>query len=226
MWEGRPADIYADTKSPVEVTYSNFFMLDLSHCLLNLSSRPPFLMQPYATATETWCAGSVSAMKAGKTLIIKVLYTIFSPRLWDLQAKWWNVSGLRVQWSLWFSLCFFHVSPSRRSSFCNCSVASASALDTSQCIGPGMTDPCSGRGDCLECGTCVCYNPDQFEGPYCQYDKTQCQRYGGFICNSKTARDCWTGDEGCTYVYATITAQHPKWILYFHIVSLCITLRT
>lgn len=70
----------------------------------------------------------------------------------------------------------------RLSTFCNCS-ASASALVTGQCIGPGMTEPCSGRGDCMECGTCVCYNPEQFEGPYCEYDKTQCQRYGGFLCN-------------------------------------------
>lgn len=35
----------------------------------------------------------------------------------------------------------------------------------------------------MECGTCVCYNPEQFEGPYCEYDKTHCQRYGGFLCN-------------------------------------------
>lgn len=35
----------------------------------------------------------------------------------------------------------------------------------------------------MECGTCVCYNPEQYEGPYCEYDKTQCQRYGGFLCN-------------------------------------------
>ncbi|XP_061823187.1 integrin beta-4 isoform X2 [Nerophis lumbriciformis] len=70
------------------------------------------------------------------------------------------------------------------STFCNCS-ASASALDTNQCIGPDSTEPCSGRGDCLECGTCVCYNPDQFEGPYCQYDRTQCQRFGGFLCNDR-----------------------------------------
>ncbi|KAG7236434.1 hypothetical protein INR49_000909 [Caranx melampygus] len=68
------------------------------------------------------------------------------------------------------------------STFCNCS-ASASALDPKQCIGPNMTEPCSGNGDCLECGTCVCYNPDKFEGPYCQYDKTRCPRYGGFLCN-------------------------------------------
>ncbi|KAM9424577.1 integrin beta-4 isoform 2-T2 [Pholidichthys leucotaenia] len=68
--------------------------------------------------------------------------------------------------------------------FCNCS-AKSSALDTNQCVGPGMTEPCSGRGDCQPCGVCVCYNPDQFEGPYCQYDKTQCPRYGGFLCNDR-----------------------------------------
>ncbi|XP_072311845.1 integrin beta-4 [Eucyclogobius newberryi] len=70
------------------------------------------------------------------------------------------------------------------STYCNCS-ASSSALDTSLCIGPNMSDPCSGRGDCLACGQCVCYNSDQFEGPYCQYDKTQCLRFGGFLCNDR-----------------------------------------
>ncbi|XP_071329314.1 integrin beta-4 isoform X2 [Trachinotus anak] len=70
------------------------------------------------------------------------------------------------------------------STFCNCS-ASASAQDINLCIGPNMTEPCSGNGDCLECGTCVCFNPDKFEGPYCQYDRTQCPRYGGFLCNDR-----------------------------------------
>uniref|UniRef100_A0A1A8IJD6 Integrin beta n=2 Tax=Nothobranchius kuhntae TaxID=321403 RepID=A0A1A8IJD6_NOTKU len=68
--------------------------------------------------------------------------------------------------------------------FCNCS-ASSSALDKNQCTTPDIKEPCSGRGDCLACGTCVCYNPDQFEGPYCQFDKNQCQRYGGFLCNDR-----------------------------------------
>lgn len=80
------------------------------------------------------------------------------------------------------SVLYFMLVSFRLSRYCNCS-ATGAALDTSQCKGPGMTEPCSGRGDCLECGTCVCYNPDQFEGPYCQYDKTQCQRFGGFLCN-------------------------------------------
>lgn len=85
-------------------------------------------------------------------------------------------------------ICFFSLSlfypflSFRLGSFCNCS-ATTTDLAISLCKGPGMTDPCSGRGDCLECGTCVCYNPEQFEGPYCQYDRTQCQRYGGFLCN-------------------------------------------
>uniref|UniRef100_A0A671XFI0 Integrin beta n=1 Tax=Sparus aurata TaxID=8175 RepID=A0A671XFI0_SPAAU len=69
-------------------------------------------------------------------------------------------------------------------SFCNCSSAD-SAKSTSQCIAPGEKEPCSGRGDCMACGTCVCYNPEQFEGPYCQYDKTQCPRHGGFLCNDR-----------------------------------------
>uniref|UniRef100_A0A3B4BB18 Fibronectin type-III domain-containing protein n=1 Tax=Periophthalmus magnuspinnatus TaxID=409849 RepID=A0A3B4BB18_9GOBI len=83
----------------------------------------------------------------------------------------------------------------RVSTYCNCS-ARSSALDTSLCIGPDSTEPCSGRGDCLECGQCVCYNPDQFEGPYCQYDKTQCLRFGGFLCNDRGS--CIMGRCVCT----------------------------
>ncbi|KAI3365414.1 hypothetical protein L3Q82_010504, partial [Scortum barcoo] len=92
------------------------------------------------------------------------------------------------------------------STFCNCS--SASAHDTSLCIGPGMKDPCSGRGDCLDCGTCVCYNPDQFEGPYCQYDKTQCQRHGGFLCNDRGS--CIMGQCACTEGWEGDACQCPK----------------
>ncbi|KAM7382127.1 hypothetical protein PAMA_012816 [Pampus argenteus] len=79
--------------------------------------------------------------------------------------------------------------------FCNCSTTTSSK-DTSQCKGPGMTEDCSGRGDCLPCGNCVCYNPDQFEGPYCQYDKTQCQRFGGFLCNDRGS--CVMGQCACS----------------------------
>ncbi|XP_056152802.1 integrin beta-4 isoform X2 [Lampris incognitus] len=67
--------------------------------------------------------------------------------------------------------------------FCNCSL-SISSRDTALCKGPGMAEPCFGRGDC-QCGTCICDNPDQYEGPFCQYDKTQCQRYGGLLCNDR-----------------------------------------
>uniref|UniRef100_A0A3Q2ZHU6 Integrin beta n=1 Tax=Kryptolebias marmoratus TaxID=37003 RepID=A0A3Q2ZHU6_KRYMA len=91
--------------------------------------------------------------------------------------------------------------------FCNCS-ASASALDTNQCIGPGMTEPCSGRGDCLACGTCVCYNPDQFEGPYCQYDKTQCQRFAGFLCNDRGS--CVMGQCSCADGWEGPACECPK----------------
>uniref|UniRef100_A0A3B5AB67 Integrin beta n=1 Tax=Stegastes partitus TaxID=144197 RepID=A0A3B5AB67_9TELE len=93
------------------------------------------------------------------------------------------------------------------STFCNCS-ASASALDTNQCTAPGISEPCSGRGDCLECGTCVCYNPDQFEGPYCQYDKTQCQRYGGFLCNDRGS--CVMGQCACTEGWEGNACECPK----------------
>nr|XP_020495752.2 LOW QUALITY PROTEIN: integrin beta-4 [Labrus bergylta] len=81
------------------------------------------------------------------------------------------------------------------SAFCNCS-ASAASQDSSQCIAPGSTEACSGRGDCTDCGMCVCYNPKRFEGPYCQYDKTQCQRSGGFLCNDRGS--CVMGRCVCT----------------------------
>ncbi|XP_037319321.2 integrin beta-4 isoform X4 [Pungitius pungitius] len=94
-----------------------------------------------------------------------------------------------------------HCHPGWLGNLCNCSASSA-AQDTSRCLGPGMTDPCSGRGDCLECGTCVCYKPDQFEGEYCQYDRTDCKRYGGFLCNDRgscirgrcACNEGWMGD--------------------------------
>uniref|UniRef100_A0AAX7U1B9 Integrin beta n=1 Tax=Astatotilapia calliptera TaxID=8154 RepID=A0AAX7U1B9_ASTCA len=57
-------------------------------------------------------------------------------------------------------------------------------------------EPCSGRGECQECGTCICYNPNQFEGPYCEYDKTQCQRHAGFLCNDRGS--CVKGQCACT----------------------------
>ncbi|KAM3860080.1 integrin beta-4 [Diretmus argenteus] len=79
------------------------------------------------------------------------------------------------------------------STFCNCS-ASVSSRDSGLCLGPGVTEPCSGRGDC-QCGTCVCYDPEQFEGPYCQYDKTQCPRSGGFLCNDRGS--CVMGQCSC-----------------------------
>lgn len=93
------------------------------------------------------------------------------------------------------------------STYCNCT-ARSSAMDMSQCIAPGSTEPCSGRGDCLECGTCVCYNPDQFDGPYCQYDKTQCQRFGGFLCNDRGS--CIKGGCVCTEGWEGKACQCPK----------------
>ncbi|XP_049916402.1 integrin beta-4 [Epinephelus moara] len=91
--------------------------------------------------------------------------------------------------------------------FCNCS-ASTSSNDNSQCIGPGMKEPCSGRGDCLVCGTCVCHNPEQFEGPYCQYDKTQCPRFGGFLCNERGS--CVMGQCACTSGWEGDACECPK----------------
>ncbi|XP_057212095.1 integrin beta-4 isoform X1 [Triplophysa rosa] len=66
--------------------------------------------------------------------------------------------------------------------FCNCSAGESK--DSPLCLKPGTTEPCSGRGDCM-CGTCVCYNPNQFEGPFCEFDKSQCPRFGGFLCNDR-----------------------------------------
>uniref|UniRef100_H3C5U0 Integrin beta n=1 Tax=Tetraodon nigroviridis TaxID=99883 RepID=H3C5U0_TETNG len=92
------------------------------------------------------------------------------------------------------------------STFCNCSASAA--LVTGQCIGPDMKEPCSGRGDCMECGTCVCYNPEQFEGPFCEYDKTQCQRYGGFLCNDRGS--CVMGKCACTEGWEGNACECPK----------------
>ncbi|KAK9970945.1 hypothetical protein ABG768_026847 [Culter alburnus] len=77
--------------------------------------------------------------------------------------------------------------------FCNCSTGVST--DSAMCIEPGKSEPCSGRGDCM-CGTCVCYNPNQFEGPFCQFDKSQCQRFGGFLCNERGS--CSMGRCVCT----------------------------
>uniref|UniRef100_A0A3Q4HCM4 Integrin beta n=1 Tax=Neolamprologus brichardi TaxID=32507 RepID=A0A3Q4HCM4_NEOBR len=79
--------------------------------------------------------------------------------------------------------------------FCNCS-GSGSAADINQCKAKETDEPCSGRGECQECGTCICYNPNQFEGPYCEYDKTQCQRHAGFLCNDRGS--CVKGQCACS----------------------------
>ncbi|XP_071397592.1 integrin beta-4 [Centroberyx affinis] len=92
------------------------------------------------------------------------------------------------------------------STFCNCS-ASVSNRDSGLCLGPGMTEPCSGRGDC-QCGACVCYDPEQFEGPYCQYDRTQCQRFGGFLCNDRGS--CLMGQCSCAEGWEGLSCECPK----------------
>uniref|UniRef100_I3KU81 Integrin beta n=1 Tax=Oreochromis niloticus TaxID=8128 RepID=I3KU81_ORENI len=79
--------------------------------------------------------------------------------------------------------------------FCNCS-GSGSAADINQCKAKETDEPCSGRGECQECGTCMCYNPNHFEGRYCEYDKTQCQRHAGFLCNDRGS--CVKGQCACT----------------------------
>ncbi|KAM8730659.1 integrin beta-4-like [Acanthopagrus schlegelii] len=92
-------------------------------------------------------------------------------------------------------------------SFCNCSLAD-SVKSKSQCVAPGETEPCSGHGDCMACGTCVCYNPEQFEGPYCQYDKTQCPIYGGFLCNDRGS--CVMGQCACADGWEGTACECPK----------------
>ncbi|MEQ2208936.1 hypothetical protein XENOCAPTIV_019953 [Xenoophorus captivus] len=70
--------------------------------------------------------------------------------------------------------------------------------------------PCSGLGDCQPCGTCVCYNPDQYEGPYCQYDKTHCPRFAGILCNGEKVLDYCSfrdEDDDCTYQYTVDTSK-------------------
>lgn len=88
--------------------------------------------------------------------------------------------------------------------FCNCSVGAST--DSAMCIQPGKTEPCSGRGDCM-CGTCVCYNPNQFEGPFCQFDKSQCQRFGGFLCNERGS--CSMGRCVCTPEWSGNACECP-----------------
>ncbi|CAJ1081121.1 integrin beta-4 isoform X1 [Xyrichtys novacula] len=91
--------------------------------------------------------------------------------------------------------------------FCNCSESSTSQ-DSGQCIGPNSKEVCSGQGDCTACGVCVCYNPEQFEGPYCQYDKTKCSRFGGFLCNDRGS--CVMGRCACTEGWEGDACQCPK----------------
>ncbi|XP_037610809.1 integrin beta-4 isoform X2 [Sebastes umbrosus] len=91
--------------------------------------------------------------------------------------------------------------------FCNCS-ESDSAKDSRQCFGEGMKEACSGRGDCLACGICVCYEPEKFEGNHCQYDKTQCQRYGGFLCNDRGS--CVMGGCVCAEGWEGNACECPK----------------
>ncbi|XP_064179337.1 integrin beta-4 isoform X1 [Anguilla rostrata] len=89
-------------------------------------------------------------------------------------------------------------------SFCNCSTGATTG--NQGCIGPDMKLPCSGRGDCL-CGICVCA-ATQYEGPFCQYDKTQCQRVGGFLCNDRGT--CFHGQCVCEEGWEGSGCECPK----------------
>ncbi|KAG9350376.1 hypothetical protein JZ751_026731 [Albula glossodonta] len=89
-------------------------------------------------------------------------------------------------------------------SYCNCS--SGAVTDNKGCIEPGASLPCSGHGDCL-CGTCVC-SSHQYEGPYCQYDKTQCPRFAGFLCNDRGS--CYLGQCACDEGWEGLSCECPK----------------
>ncbi|KAI5619018.1 integrin beta-4 precursor, partial [Silurus asotus] len=76
--------------------------------------------------------------------------------------------------------------------YCNCS--SQVSSDSGACVAPGTSKPCNERGDCL-CGTCICNNPNQYDGQFCQYDRSQCGRSGGFLCNDRGR--CYMGKCVC-----------------------------
>uniref|UniRef100_M4ADK3 Integrin beta n=1 Tax=Xiphophorus maculatus TaxID=8083 RepID=M4ADK3_XIPMA len=107
-------------------------------------------------------------------------------------------AAVNVKASILCETCDCEKTPTLKASRChgNGKLVYFGGLCFDQCIGPGVTESCSGRGDCQACGTCVCYNPDQYEGPYCQYDKTQCQRVAGILCNDRGS--CVMGRCACS----------------------------
>uniref|UniRef100_A0A3B5QEX9 Integrin beta n=1 Tax=Xiphophorus maculatus TaxID=8083 RepID=A0A3B5QEX9_XIPMA len=110
-------------------------------------------------------------------------------------------AAVNVKASILCETCDCEKTPTLKASRChgNGKLVYFGGLCFDQCIGPGVTESCSGRGDCQACGTCVCYNPDQYEGPYCQYDKTQCQRVAGILCNGTFYRgSCVMGRCACS----------------------------
>uniref|UniRef100_A0A8B9LEJ2 Integrin beta n=1 Tax=Astyanax mexicanus TaxID=7994 RepID=A0A8B9LEJ2_ASTMX len=121
-------------------------------------------------------------------------------------------SALRIQTNVLCATCECE-KVSEMGPFCNCS---AQFQSDAECNSPGMTEPCSGRGDCV-CGTCICHNPSQYDGPFCQYDKSQCQRYGGFLCNDRggcllgkcVCDDEWTGNS-CECPLSNMTCRDNK----------------
>uniref|UniRef100_A0A8D0CMP9 Integrin beta n=1 Tax=Scleropages formosus TaxID=113540 RepID=A0A8D0CMP9_SCLFO len=90
--------------------------------------------------------------------------------------------------------------------FCNCSAALSNS-DYQGCKTPDSQAVCSNHGDCL-CGTCICHNPQQYEGPYCQYDKTQCARFSGFLCNDRGR--CYMGSCACEAGWEGSACECPK----------------
>nr|XP_023692636.1 integrin beta-4 isoform X4 [Paramormyrops kingsleyae] len=90
--------------------------------------------------------------------------------------------------------------------FCNCSAA-VSSLDNRKCTNSSTGEVCSGKGDC-QCGTCTCHHPHQYEGPYCQFDKSQCQRFGGFLCNDRGR--CYMGSCACEEGWEGAACECPK----------------
>ncbi|XP_034049235.1 integrin beta-4 isoform X3 [Thalassophryne amazonica] len=102
-----------------------------------------------------------------------------------------------------------HCYPGWLGAFCNCSAAVSDQEKKSKCrSGPDMKEDCSGRGECQACGTCVCSNPERYEGPFCEYDKTQCARHQGFLCSDRGS--CIMGRCVCAEGWEGPACQCPK----------------
>ncbi|XP_076093319.1 integrin beta-1-B-like [Mytilus galloprovincialis] len=69
--------------------------------------------------------------------------------------------------------------------------------EKSQCVLPGSTDVCSGRGDCV-CGNCHCYSsrgdlPLTYTGTWCECDPSSCPSFNGLVCGGSDHGICDCG---------------------------------